>query len=159
MLYEVITIRWSDGDWLKSASFAFPGAFVITSYSIHYTKLYDERRQHRPVNIEVLGTFQKGGIPPNANRKPTETAVILYTSGTTGRSRITSYNVCYTKLLRMCYRTCRGSISEGNATKAKVDIATLIWRAVKQETPTVLNPGFNNSTMGIQIGVQRNNFV
>ena len=46
---------------------------VITSYSIHYTKLYDEY---------------------NSGRN--------YPSGTSNRSvaRITSYNVCYTKLLR-----------------------------------------------------------
>ena len=49
--------------------------------------LRGERRHHKPVDIEVLGTFQKEGIPPHVKRLATEVAVILYTSGTTGRSK------------------------------------------------------------------------
>ena len=46
---------------------------VITSYSIHYTKLYDVMVYASPVDDEALEVL-----------------------------RITSYNVCYTKLLRDC---------------------------------------------------------
>ena len=52
------------GRWLKST-------VVITSYSIHYTKLYDH---------------EHAGVAPRR--------------GTVRVDRITSYNVCYTKLLR-----------------------------------------------------------
>ena len=47
---------------------------VITSYSIHYTKLYEVKVDPKPSPIE--------------------------TSQTRSACRITSYNVCYTKLLR-----------------------------------------------------------
>ena len=53
---------------------------VITSYSIHYTKLYEYE------NLYTLGAFES--IIVNTNRK-------FY--------RITSYNVCYTKLLRLLF--------------------------------------------------------
>jgi long-chain acyl-CoA synthetase len=46
-----------------------------------------ERRQHKDGAIETLDTFQKEGIPPVLSRRPTDPAVILYTSGTTGRSK------------------------------------------------------------------------
>ena len=49
---------------------------VITSYSIHYTKLYDA-----PATLTHMGM------------------VVL---SIVTRHRITSYNVCYTKLLRAC---------------------------------------------------------
>ena len=53
---------------------------VIPSYSIHYTKLYD----YDQVKTALSGfsLFEFGGIEPNPHY------------------RITSYNVCYTKLLR-----------------------------------------------------------
>ena len=55
---------------------------VITSYSIHYTKLYDGTLAPRlPELVAALHREVPSGV------------------GSTG-SRITSYNVCYTKLLR-----------------------------------------------------------
>jgi long-chain acyl-CoA synthetase len=39
------------------------------------------------VTIDVLADFQKEGLPPQISRQPGEAAVILYTSGTTGRSK------------------------------------------------------------------------
>ena len=47
--------------------------YVITSYSIHYTKLYDHNQVYQPICPKHYG------LPGD---------------------RITSYNVCYTKLLR-----------------------------------------------------------
>ena len=55
---------------------------VITSYSIHYTKLYD-----RSSNYRIR-------IPSNAELEA------LYADMLKESLRITSYNVCYTKLLR-----------------------------------------------------------
>ena len=52
---------------------------VITSYSIHYTKLYEE-------NGSVTVTAEIKDSTETESEKP----------------RITSYNVCYTKLLRIC---------------------------------------------------------
>ena len=61
-----------DGPWLHS---------VITSYSIHYTKLYENGKYY------VYYTKRQTSVKPVGG---------VWTSG----YRITSYNVCYTKLLR-----------------------------------------------------------
>ena len=53
---------------------------VITSYSIHYTKLYD---------LITVATAEFAGSPVLTERQPRNVPL-----------RITSYNVCYTKLLR-----------------------------------------------------------
>ena len=96
-----------------------PDAFlliVITSYSIHYTKLYDSgsrrRRQRHCLSVPKV-------IPPQRNCCIVSHALLIniYCCVGTGsrckaenrlwkpvnnhrQSRITSYNVCYTKLLR-----------------------------------------------------------
>ena len=69
---------------------------VITSYSIHYTKLYEALQGRVPgMNITADGnpsgnaTVRIRGIGTLNNNDP------LYII-----DRITSYNVCYTKLLR-----------------------------------------------------------
>ena len=61
---------------------------VITSYSIHYTKLYD-RKLGKPTDqrmailrSQVTALLENGSVKTTLHR------------------RITSYNVCYTKLLR-----------------------------------------------------------
>ena len=72
--------------------------YVITSYSIHYTKLYENRcGAICPVPIRTCYRSCKHRsnlrCPPGCiNRRP----------------RITSYNVCYTKLLRFsrCFGGC-----------------------------------------------------
>ena len=65
-------------------------ALVITSYSIHYTKLYDRSR--------LYPASTAGGAAGSRLDHPG------YPGGTAlperVRARITSYNVCYTKLLR-----------------------------------------------------------
>ena len=59
---------------------------VITSYSIHYTKLFDERSDRRVARGHyVASRFHNGE---------------RFGGVTEDRRRITSYNVCYTKLLR-----------------------------------------------------------
>ena len=65
--------------------------YVITSYSIHYTKLYEKLvtviNRSKPVLLFTfpVATIILGALPP----RPAITF-----------PRITSYNVCYTKLLR-----------------------------------------------------------
>ena len=86
-----------------------PGQFVtlvITSYSIHYTKLYDgaaaracqwwpfANEWQRPNGIESEQTMQQPDQPLAVGVQEAEV------SGA-AESRITSYNVCYTKLLRI----------------------------------------------------------
>ena len=82
---------------------------VITSYSIHYTKLYDLTRplnaatpiyagegyRDPPLEVETWCSVAQQGF-----------RVSRLALGT----RITSYNVCYTKLLRMSIRARRVSL-------------------------------------------------
>ena len=94
MLYEVITSSCvSRVPWSWPSSGVFPAGWtwiVITSYSIHYTKLYDARCLQLPVQkLRSVGGMAKTSMI-NRERKR-ERAV---------QNRITSYNVCYTKLLR-----------------------------------------------------------
>ena len=111
------------------------GASVITSYSIHYTKLYEWHFQRKDEHalLEVFENDFHGYEEPHDIREVMELArpylvpegtlgemllsvgktVYLYRKGADGIldinpfscmngivSRITSYNVCYTKLLR-----------------------------------------------------------
>ena len=93
MLYEVITITSYNVCYTKllrigkgkGAIDAYLGIdeiidLVITSYSIHYTKLYDV----------VADQFAVGD----------EDGLVVAGPELGGEYRITSYNVCYTKLLR-----------------------------------------------------------
>ena len=66
------------------------GASVITSYSIHYTKLYDMS----------LGQVQEGLNIIDEALAFVEDSDERYWEA---ELRITSYNVCYTKLLRNIY--------------------------------------------------------
>ena len=63
------------------------GAAPAAAATARRTLLGRERRQDRDGSIETLDTFQKEGIPPALVRRPDDPAVILYTSGTTGRSK------------------------------------------------------------------------
>ena len=94
---------------------------VITSYSIHYTKLYefivnyinaftpDRGCDHRLLHCQGLEQLQSR--PPTApqgndieSRPTNERSYVLHKTGDDDigrRFRITSYNVCYTKLLRV----------------------------------------------------------
>jgi long-chain acyl-CoA synthetase len=63
------------------------GAPVAPGGGARRTLLGRERRQQKDGTIETLDTFQKEGIPPLLTRRPDDAAVILYTSGTTGRSK------------------------------------------------------------------------
>ena len=86
--------------------------YVITSYSIHYTKLYDGY----VINVDIdlsADEFDSNGVNyyfcTNGGGMP-ELDYYAYTDGNTDTpiiyepdydyGRITSYNVCYTKLLR-----------------------------------------------------------
>ena len=62
------------------------GENVITSYSIHYTKLYES-------------ACRRVGMARRPSRIWSTTSS-RYWPRCAARSRITSYNVCYTKLLR-----------------------------------------------------------
>ena len=96
MLYEVITgLRQDVARGRGGRPRAVRRACVITSYSIHYTKLYEVgdtvafRNSNESYTVIALDVFD--------NNK-------LYALGEDGVKhtfiRITSYNVCYTKLLR-----------------------------------------------------------
>ena len=106
MLYEVITNI--NQTWLHTGSYDRPliiGEFhfnaqdhgqvapglcpvsVITSYSIHYTKLYDN--EMKDTSIEYVSDDNLVLMLSN---------YLCFKSKT---DRITSYNVCYTKLLRI----------------------------------------------------------
>ena len=100
MLYEVITERvivrrrQQAGGERRARPTRFDLALdqrVITSYSIHYTKLYEG-----VIEIEV----------PHGAAFPGNDAAVFSSRPFVGhgvcgcRARITSYNVCYTKLLR-----------------------------------------------------------
>ena len=77
--------------------------FVITSYSIHYTKLYDTA-VHVAVNNKYIGYILIADEVKEDSAqaiKELKAANIKQTVMLTGdNNRITSYNVCYTKLLR-----------------------------------------------------------
>ena len=74
---------------------------VITSYSIHYTKLYDEPGQFYKRELPCILELLK-----QVNPLPNYIVIdgYVYLGGDEkpglGKHRITSYNVCYTKLLR-----------------------------------------------------------
>ena len=63
-------------------------AHVITSYSIHYTKLYDALERQRSL---ANGGRAGAVVAQYVARRPLDSNRL---------TRITSYNVCYTKLLR-----------------------------------------------------------
>ena len=70
---------------------------VITSYSIHYTKLYDLAALFRP----MPGSLAR--MPTRSSRAFTGPGPVSsrgYALRRPAAPRITSYNVCYTKLLR-----------------------------------------------------------
>ena len=72
-----------------------PILVVITSYSIHYTKLYE----NGSCNSNVIASLHKSHTSPVFLKNMTRDLSLLLSST---RPRITSYNVCYTKLLRVC---------------------------------------------------------
>ena len=82
---------------------------VITSYSIHYTKLYDAPcgieegaavEGERRALGEVLGQlFDK--VDAAGGRRHHDDGAVVHLVKLPQPARITSYNVCYTKLLRI----------------------------------------------------------
>ena len=110
-----------------------PGS-VITSYSIHYTKLYDPG-----VGERDLADVGVDGVLPAAVRAleldldarapfpgPVDDIVALHLG------RITSYNVCYTKLLRI-----RGS--DASAQGANLQEAGAIYGNLHRGPPRIRN--------------------
>ena len=125
MLYEVITKAV-----LIPVAIVLTGVIwaigVITSYSIHYTKLYENRPHScrdfncpRRFRLEINRaetrrrplpgkTFQRKGTTVKtqqpagtAPKNAKTTGKHTFYSPCRERTRITSYNVCYTKLLRL----------------------------------------------------------
>ena len=80
---------------------------VITSYSIHYTKLYDGLTRYINIASRLTGwnavkyrAEQLGLDMSDAHIKHITREIKQYSDERP--FRITSYNVCYTKLLRDC---------------------------------------------------------
>ena len=100
MLYEVITVN--DKLWgtymhgLFDNDVVINDIFRITSYNVCYTKLLRSENGHQS-RVVSLSRIVRGHLPPifTNSRHCRQT-----TTGTIHYCRITSYNVCYTKLLR-----------------------------------------------------------
>ena len=73
------------------------GALVITSYSIHYTKLYDTVCRH----MSAFLAKRLVPVPGSDSLLPIITGLFYRHGHIPFTPRITSYNVCYTKLLRI----------------------------------------------------------
>ena len=75
---------------------------VITSYSIHYTKLYDGHieRDDPDLTDRQRDVFEALVALHGIRARPVGSETIARQGGLRLSSRITSYNVCYTKLLR-----------------------------------------------------------
>ena len=103
-----------------------PSSCVITSYSIHYTKLYDDiaedglifHGRHVVVgdDMEVAGRGDEdvrlgvGFVPVDVGPK---------------QRRITSYNVCYTKLLRIAISKINSQLAENLSISGLLDFLFL----------------------------------
>ena len=105
MLYEVITMVVSylmEEDGTLDGIWAYLGdaEFVITSYSIHYTKLYDivATSEDDLYCQEALNLHAYALAGWDSQQK--QAYIRQWGQLWTAHIRITSYNVCYTKLLR-----------------------------------------------------------
>ena len=79
-------------------------AIVITSYSIHYTKLYEEKSYGDPQRNILMVDNQKAlgiGLSMESGENIVEVGKRVEARLAELENRITSYNVCYTKLLRI----------------------------------------------------------
>ena len=70
-------------------------SFVITSYSIHYTKLYDSSSEQLSKGANVQASSLE-----EISSTMEEISSNISQNTSNAKDRITSYNVCYTKLLR-----------------------------------------------------------
>ena len=119
-LARLLGLRERGGDGPRAAGPPRPGlrrhqVLVITSYSIHYTKLYDIMigANDTPCSQGTTSYALDGGSLVNVTVDTFNplTGEVKYTPSSIAAwsfdydiictTRITSYNVCYTKLLRM----------------------------------------------------------
>ena len=119
--HDVISIKGSNGRYVSSENGASAmtcnrtaaGTWekfelvVITSYSIHYTKLYDIKHLYLNGMKPTLSDVTQTTAPSTVTLGAGATMVLCYDyasnvtiNQTSNEYRITSYNVCYTKLLR-----------------------------------------------------------
>ena len=108
--------------WLRTGRCGCRFLYVITSYSIHYTKLYDDSRSY---------VVQKGDTI-YFNGKRNFRIQNIYDGVSELLCRITSYNVCYTKLLRFSISLisskifCMASAKWSNSTIDSLSVGSII---------------------------------
>ena len=135
MLYEVITgsisrsfvAETDKGNWFVKQN-------VITSYSIHYTKLYEslfdgmKRVDERAIGIKDDQSIETGihdhwhTVCKSCDKVITARLLKFRAAWFfTCEARITSYNVCYTKLLRFPVLKSKSLVSTNFTTRARAE--------------------------------------
>ena len=100
MLYEVITVAMKDPNTIAGGG----SVFRITSYNVCYTKLLRQKQKWlgKIAAGEALVAYAVTEPDAGSNVASIKTKAdpVLNDAGEITGYRITSYNVCYTKLLR-----------------------------------------------------------
>ena len=93
MLYEVITIGVGKTTLARMLQSAFEANLLLEVVGMIATELFDGGRIDSEAFASVLQAFQ---LPKETEEEKSARRRAI-------QARITSYNVCYTKLLRRCF--------------------------------------------------------